>query len=140
MAAFEEALLATVRERSVSVTAWVVLPNHYHILATTSSARALLTALGRLHGRISKAWNDEENSRGRQVWCKAAETGMKTDRHYWATINYIHHNPVKHRYVSRWQDWPFGSAGSFLEKLGRETAVELWREYPVEDYGRGWDD
>lgn len=46
MAGFEDALLTTVRDRSVSISAWAVMPNHYHILATTSSAPAMLTALG----------------------------------------------------------------------------------------------
>jgi len=140
MAAFEDALLTTVRDHSVSISAWAVMPNHYHILATTSSAPAMLTALGKLHGRLSKEWNDEENMRGRQVWYRAAETGMKTERHFWATMNYIHHNPVKHHHAARWQDWPYSSARLMLQTLGREAMIELWREYPIDDYGKGWDD
>jgi putative transposase len=35
---------------------------------------------------------------------------------------------------------PFSSAQQFLESVGREEAERVWREYPVLDYGRGWDD
>lgn len=100
----------------------------------------VLSELGRMHGRLSHAWNGEENSRGRQVWCGAAERYMRNDAHFWATINYVHHNPVHHGYVERWQDWPFSSAREYLEEMGKERAAELWREYPILDYGKGWDD
>ena len=140
LAAFEEALVGTVRDSSKEVIAWVVLPNHYHFLARTPSVKAMLVSLGRLHGRVSHAWNGEENQRGRRVWYRAAETVMKSERHFWATVNYIHHNPVKHRYVEKWTDWPFSSAQDFLAARGRGEALDLWREFPIGDYGKGWDD
>ena len=52
---------------------------------------------------------------------------------------YIHHNPVKHGYVDDWKDWAHSSAAEYLERIGRERALEIWREYPVLDYGREWD-
>jgi putative transposase len=64
---------------------------------------------------------------------------MKSDRHFWATINYIHHNPVHHGYVRRWQEWPFSSGGSFIKQFGHERAREIWKEYPIDKYGKNWD-
>ena len=58
----------------------------------------------------------------------------------WAVANYIHHNPLKHGYARRWQDWPFSSAAGFLERVGRERAAAIWRDYPILDLGKGWDD
>jgi len=77
--------------------------------------------------------------RGRKVWFSCAETGMKSDPHFWATLNYVHHNPVHHGYVRHWQDWPFSSGAAFLDKVGRGEAQELWKEYPIGNYGKGWD-
>ena len=70
----------------------------------------------------------------------AAERYMRNDAHFWATMNYVHNNPVHHGYVERWQDWPFSSAQEYLAEMGREFAEKTWREYPVLDYGKGWDD
>ena len=64
---------------------------------------------------------------------------MKSERHFWATINYIHNNPVKHGYAARWQDWPFGNARDYLDEFGRDEAERVWNEYPVGVYGSGWE-
>ncbi len=64
---------------------------------------------------------------------------MKSERHFWATMNYVHTNPVRHRIVKRWQDWPFGSACDYLESVGMDKARQVWQEYPVGDYGKEWD-
>jgi putative transposase len=139
MAAFEADLLATVTAHAEPVWAWVVLPNHYHFLAGAPDVTRLLAALGRLHGRTSHAWNGEDGCRGRQVWHRAAETAIKSDRHFWATLNYVLHNPVRHGYVERWQDWPFSNAENYLAEAGRDEAERRWREYPVLDFGADWD-
>jgi putative transposase len=100
----------------------------------------LLHELGLLHGRTSHAWNGEEQSRGRQVFFRAVERAMRSDRHYWATLNYVHHNPVRHGYVERWTDWPWSSAAEYLAQTGVEEAKRIWREYPLHDYGKDWDE
>jgi putative transposase len=139
MASFSDQLVAMLESFCERVAAWCVLPNHYHALVHTHRLVELLTAVGRLHGRTSRAWNLEENRQGRKVWFNCAETAMKSDRHYWATLNYVHHNPVHHRYVEHWQDWPFSSAAAYLETVGTEAARRTWKTYPVLDYGKEWD-
>jgi putative transposase len=99
----------------------------------------LLHDVGLLHGRTAFDWNGEDDARGRKVWFNCAETGMKSDRHFWATLNYVHHNPVHHGYVQRWQDWPFSSGAAFLTEMGRDRAAEIWKAYPVGEYGKDWD-
>jgi putative transposase len=99
----------------------------------------LLAALGKLHGRTSYRWNGEEGSRGRQVWHRAAETAMKFERHFWAKLNYVLHNAVRHGYVERWQDWPYSNAAQYLAEVGRDVAERRWREYPILDFGKDWD-
>jgi len=65
---------------------------------------------------------------------------MQSDGHFWASMNYVHNNPVRHGYCKRWEDWPFSSAATFLNEAGREEAARIWKTYPVLDYGKGWDD
>ncbi|MEO7317941.1 MAG: hypothetical protein ABIZ56_03020 [Chthoniobacteraceae bacterium] len=140
MASFSEALLDTFDLAGAKTMAWCILPNHYHALIETTDVLAVLAEVGRLHGRTSFAWNGEEETRGRTVWFRAAERAMRSDRHYWATMNYVMHNPVHHGYVERWEEWPFSSAREYLERVGRDEAIRAWKEYPILDYGKGWDD
>jgi putative transposase len=139
MADFCDRLLKVLEADCDEIYAWCVLPNHYHALVLTRKLPALFRDIGLLHGRTAFNWNGVDNERGRKVWFNCAETGMKSDRHFWATLNYVHHNPVHHGYVQQWQDWPFSSGGSFIEQCGREQAEKIWREYPVGEYGKNWD-
>jgi putative transposase len=139
LAGFEADLLAAVAPDSSRIWAWVVLPNHYHFLATVPDLKALMAALGRLHGRTSHQWNGEDSRRGRHIWHRAAETAIKSESHFWATLNYVLHNAVRHGYVERWQDWPFSNAAEYLGEVGYDEALRRWREYPLLDYGNDWD-
>jgi putative transposase len=67
------------------------------------------------------------------------ETAMKSDRHVCVTMNYIHHNPVKHGLCEKGQEWTWSSAKDWLARVGREEAQAFWMEYPVKEYGRDWD-
>jgi putative transposase len=139
MAEFETALLDELKNTCQSTYAWIVLPNHYHALVQTLEVSKALSGLGQLHGRTSYQWNGEELTRGRKVWCGAVETAMKSERHFWASLLYVLNNAVRHRYVDRWQMWPFCNANEWLEEVGRESAERMWREFPIETFGDGWD-
>jgi putative transposase len=65
---------------------------------------------------------------------------MRSERHFFATVNYVHNNPVHHGYVRRWTEWLWSSAGEYLEQMGRAESEKLWKEYPIRDYGKKWDD
>lgn len=137
---FSTSLLDILAPHADRIFAWCVLPNHYHVLLHTTSLKHLLPSIATLHGRMSYNWNTEESARGRQVWCRCTDRAMRSHAHLMATINYVHHNPVKHGYVERWQDWPWSSAQKYLEGLGIEEARRNWLAYPIKDYGKGWDD
>lgn len=65
---------------------------------------------------------------------------MRGEAHYFATLNYIHHNPIHHGYAEKWQEWPFSSAVQWLDAVGSEEAERTWRDFPLLDYGKGLDD
>jgi putative transposase len=140
MACFESRLLDALAGARNRVCAWCVLPNHYHVLMRTRDLEATVSALGRLHGSTSFQWNGEEGRRGRRVWHRCGDRAVRCGDHYWASLNYIHHNPVHHGYAGAWEEWPFSSARAFLAHLGRDEAARIWRTYPLLNYGQGWDD
>jgi putative transposase len=139
METFSNDLLVLLAHHASQTFAWCVLPNHYHALVEAPDTKVLLHELGQFHGRTSYTWNREDNARGRKVFFRAVERAMRSDRRFWATLNYIHHNPVRHGYVERWTDWPWSSASEYLAQTGVEEAKRIWYEYPVCNYGKDWD-
>jgi putative transposase len=137
---FARNLVDLLQTHAKQTFAWCVLANHYHVLVETEDVLKLLDEFALFHGRTSHAWNGEENSRGRKIFFRPFERGIRSDRHFWATLNYVHHNPVHHQYVMSWSDWPWSSAAQYLELVGQAEAGRIWREYPVLDYGKGWDE
>ena len=136
---FEQELLGHLQQQSLKVAAWVVLPNHYHVLVKIPEMKDFSKAQGELHGRTSFEINSEDNERDRQVWYRCSDRFMRSERHYFTTLNYIHNNPVKHGCVDKWGDWAYSSFHWYLENKGRDWLIELWREYPVLNYGDKWD-
>ena len=119
--------------------AWVFLPNHYHVLVETKDLSIVSKALRLLHSRVATAINGRHRQRGRKVWYGFSDRLIRNKRHYFASVNYIHYNPIKHGYVERMGDWPWSSLHEYMETQGKEWLVHIWKAYPVRDYGKRWD-
>lgn len=139
MGEFEHALVNACSTAGADVYAWCVLPNHYHLLTETEDIKLLRKELGKVHGRTARTWNLEDDLQGRKVWFNFFDRDMKSNRHFWASLNYVHNNAVHHGYVDKWQDWPYSSVHEYLAETGKDEARRIWLEYPILDYGKGWD-
>jgi len=139
---FQTLLLQAFQEIAADVSAWVVLANHYHIMACVESIEGVSAALKRLHGSTSFTWNQEDALRGkRKDWYKFSDRMIRGNEHYFRALNYIHNNPVKHGYVENAADWQWSSLGMYYEDHGREWLREKWKLFPPqEEYGKGWDE
>jgi len=137
---FESLLVSGLAKSGVAdVRAWVVLPNHYHLLLKTSLP-SFGKWIGRLHNMTATKWNGEDSKRGRKVWHRYSDRRIRGEVHYYRTVNYIHTNPVKHGFAAKSQEWPWSSYAEYELQYGRDTLVQWWREYPITGYGKGWDD
>jgi putative transposase len=137
---FQETLLAAFDQAAIEVVAWVVLPNHYHLLAWLPALGNVATIFNQLHGRTSRQWNVEDQQQGQRVWYRYSDRVIRDEAHFYRTLNYIHANPVHHDYVQRSRDWRWSSLKRYVETLGMEWIESTWRRYPVDDFGKGWDD
>ncbi len=138
-AEWENALLALFEKAEADVHSWVILPNHWHALVTIALPD-FSPLIGRLNNGKATQWNREDGITGRKVWYRFSDRYIRNERHYFASINYIHANPVKHKYVKNSKDWKWSSLQSYLSEVGYDTLKEWWKDYPVQDYGKGWDD
>jgi putative transposase len=93
-----EALRFASEKRDWRLVAWVVLANHYHAIlkASDSGAHDLPSLVASVHRFTARHWNAEDGLPGRQVWYQYWDTCLTHAGSFWARLNYIHHNPVKH--------------------------------------------
>ena len=90
--------------------AWVVLTNHYHcLLQAPDDASGLTTLLHSVHKFTVRNWNREDRAPGRQVWYRYWDTCITNESSFYARLNYIHYNPVKHGLVERPELYPYSS-------------------------------
>jgi putative transposase len=122
------------------IRAWIILPNHYHLLVYVDKFPELSRLFNIIHGRTSRYWNLEDQVTKRKIWYSFSDRMIRNDNHYYQTLNYLHFNPVKHDYVPSPYDWEESSVHWYIEHYGREWLRDAWVQYPVKDYGKDWDD
>jgi putative transposase len=137
---FQQALLAAFDHQEVDIVAWVILPNHYHILVWLSDLTIVAPIFKGLHSRTSGLWNREDGKRGRTVWYHYSDRAIRDEEHFYRAIDYIHANPVRHGYVQRSRDWPWSSLARYLDAPGLDWLEATWKRYPIGDFGKGWDE
>lgn len=123
----------------LTICAWVILPNHYHLLVQVVNFDILGGLFRRIHGALSREWNLEDNVTQRKIWYSWSDRAIRSERHYYTTLNYIHYNPVKHGFVKSPYDWVESSINWYLQAQGRQWLRDCWVLYPVKDYGKNWD-
>ena len=83
--------------------AWAVFPNHYHFVghspSNADSAESLRSMLSELHSKTARWVNRLDSHPERKVWHNFWETQLTYEKSYFARLNYVHQNPVKHGLV-----------------------------------------
>jgi REP element-mobilizing transposase RayT len=101
---------------SYNLSAWVIMPNHIHMLATRFENFTLASIMQSFKSITSHKAN-RILDRHRQFWMKDYFDRYVRDREHLArTIRYIEENPVRAGLCKRPQDWQFSSAWFRLEK------------------------
>jgi putative transposase len=140
--AFEKILLSGFQEIGAEIIAWVILPNHYHILVEIETLDLVSSLLKQIHGATSHEWNRQDSLIGkRRVWYRFTDRKIRNDTHLKQSIHYIHYNPVKHGLINDVYDWRWSSLFLYINDERMELENEQWRRFnPPEDFGNGWDD
>lgn len=109
-----DALLRICRQYQMSLQAWAVFPNHYHFIATLSAdAKRLSHAIRHLHSDTGRMMNLRDSAPGRRVWFQFWDTHLTFSRSFYARLNYVHQNAVRHGLVREASLYPWCSAGWF---------------------------
>ena len=108
--------------------------HHYHVIvrAPEDSAQSLPKFVASYHKFTSRQWNDADSKNGRQVWWNYWDTCIRSERDFLARFNYVNWSPVKHRVVSRPEDYLFSSYREYFATWPDELRA-IAAEYPYHD-------
>jgi putative transposase len=104
----------------VAVWAYVLMPNHVHLILTPSTPDGLARALGKTHRRYSGFINARLRVTGHLFQSRFGSVVMD-EEHLIAAARYVAMNPVRAGLAARAQDWPWSSARAHLE--GRDDGL-----------------
>lgn len=108
---------------------WVVLDDHYHLMARSGQGVDLPTVMRRLHGRTARSIRAETGC-ALPVWRNYWDYCPRDDDDYLVHVNYLFNNPIKHGCVQDLHDYPFSSFLTTLARQGREVLATQFRANP----------
>jgi putative transposase len=103
-------------DRSANVIAWVVLPNHFHMLINPADKNlsVLMKSFKLSFSESLRKSNDE--FRGRIWQLRFWDHIIRDERDLNMHVNYIHYNPVKHGLTDDPFEWKYSSLNEFYKK------------------------
>ncbi len=116
---FQEMLLRFMGEHRWIPHAWACFSNHYHVIVNLPEAGAEDEAeeagkeIKRLHQALGYALNRLDQVTGRTVMYQYWDTCLSFENSYFARLNYVMNNPVKHGLVEDARLYPWCSAKWF---------------------------
>jgi len=113
---------------------WVILENHYHLmLESPENPETLSDMIGSIH-RYSAIWinkNIDLNKDNNKIWHNYWDKCLTFERSYFTRLNYIWHNPLKHKLVENPKDWEYGSY-FYRYKSERDYLERINVSYPFD--------
>jgi len=102
-------LKESTREFKVAIHAYVLMPNHLHLLATPSTAEGLAQTMQRV-GRYYVPWYNAKYARSGSLFQGRFKTSLIDAQQYFMLCSrYIESNPVRSQLVSEARDYPWSS-------------------------------
>jgi putative transposase len=110
-----ETLRTTKQLHPFVMIAYVILPDHLHLLIRPTGASNFSQIMHSVKSYFSHSYKAKMGIEGRlKFWQKRFHDHIIRDEaDLEAHIHYIHYNPVKHGYVSHPEDWPHSSFGEW---------------------------
>jgi putative transposase len=110
----EDALLGKSKDYGWQLEAWAVFSNHYHFVGRAmGGAESLRPLVSHVHAETARFVNERDGESGRRVWFNFWETELTYERSYFARLNYVHQNPVRHRVAAVANQYRWCSAAWF---------------------------
>lgn len=110
-------------EAQLRILTYCLMSNHIHLVAIPEEPQSLATALRRTHGRYALYLNARRRRSG-HLWQNRFYSCALDDRHLWAALRYVEHNPVRAELVKRPEEYSWSSAAAHLGRCAPPTLLD----------------
>lgn len=139
-----ECINESAEKYKIEVYAYVILYNHYHLSVKMDKGNKISDFIKYIHGksgRLAKKWNTNPRRIGiKRIWWNYWDSCIRNEATFYKRINYIHHNPLKHGYVKKMEDYKYSSYNIYIKKYGSEFVNDMFAQYPITDFSDPNDD
>ena len=111
-------LMGNARKFGVALHSYVLMTNHFHLLATPESADSLPQMMQAVGRRYVRYFNDSQGRSGTLWEGRYKSTLIQTERYLVACMAYIDLNPVRAGLVAEARDYPWSSHGHYVGLRG----------------------
>jgi putative transposase len=101
------------RKFGVALHAYVLMDNHFHLLATPETEQALPQMMQAIGRRYVRYFNDSQGRSGTLWEGRYRSTVIQPDPWLLACMAYVDLNPVRHGLVAQVRDYPWSSHGHY---------------------------
>lgn len=115
-------------EKHWTLNDWVILDNHYHLLAMSAKGSDLSAIFRKIH-TLSGRFIRTRGPCSSPVWWNFWDYCPRDEQDYLTRLNYLLINPVKHGYCDNLYDYPFSSFHQRFEQSGRKALAKQFREH-----------
>ncbi|MGH9400656.1 MAG: REP-associated tyrosine transposase [Terriglobia bacterium] len=117
-------------ERGFLLTAWVFLPDHWHIILGIRYPQTISLVLEAIKVSSTRQMNTRHKESGRLWQGRFFDRALRAVKEYNETIGYIHWNPVRRGLVKRPGEWAWSSYQDYAaseEELRRQSILRIDR-------------
>ena len=114
------------REFCLSVIAYCLMPNHYHLLIRQDGGVSAGLLPQRIFNSYTKAYNKRYQQSGTLFEHRFQAKAIYNSAHLLHLCRYIHANPVKDGLAASPSDWPYSN---YLEWTGERAGALVDREF-----------
>jgi len=131
-ALYRDMLAASCRAAAVEIWAWVLMPNHVHLILCPADSDGLRRALAQVHRRYAGHVHARHGRTG-HFWQGRFGAVAMDEAHLGAAVRYVALNPVRARLVAHARDWRWSSVHAHLaaSEDGVTTIAPVLDRYPA---------
>jgi putative transposase len=117
-------------EEAFQLIAYVVMPDHLHLVAWPRPPVTAGRVMKMIKGRFARRYQAERGQRGAFWQSRYHEEALQSDEALWAAVEYVHHNPVVAGLAENSIEYPWSSAS-------RDSGSGFLGESPLETTRHG---